>query len=75
MEVIGQCPGDKRKHSDVLSAEAHSIATVVPSEFDGGEQLDEKKKRDNQDGHAEVKFRECLANDAGRASSGRPMPY
>ena len=66
MEVVGQCPGDKRKHSDVLSAEAHNLATLVPSESDDGEQLDEKKKRDNQDRHTEAMFRECHTNSPRR---------
>ena len=79
MEVVGQCPGDKRKHSDVLSAEAHSIATPVPSEPGDSEQLDEKnyekKERDKQDRHTEAKFRECLAKEIGRSSSARSTPY
>ena len=75
MQVVGQCPGDKRKLADVMSAEAQIVATPVPGESGDDEPLEEKrKKQEHQDQHIEAKFRECLAIQAARTSSASSAP-
>ena len=80
MEVVGRCPGDKRKRSDVRAAEIHSLGTPMPSDSGDKEALKEsandekKKKQEHQHQHTEARFGECLAQEAGRSSSARSAP-
>ena len=69
MQVVGQCPGDKRKLDDVISAEAQSLAVAIPVPGESGddEAGDEKrKKQEDQDEYTEKKFREALAMQTTR---------
>ena len=76
MQVVGQCPGDKRKLDDVLSAEAQSLAIPVPNESGEDEPLEEKRKRheEQQDKHTEELYRKHLAQQSGRATSAQSTP-
>ena len=70
MQVVGQCPGDKRKLDDVISAEAQSLAVAIPAPGESGddEAGDEKrKKQEDQDEYTEKKFREALTMQTTRA--------
>ena len=81
MQVVGQCPGDKRKISEIeepaikAAVGCQQISTPLPSE-DGGEEVKaEEQRQEKQNQRTESLFRGLLAQGKERSSSARSTPY